>query len=59
MSSLLVHPFTLLQGDDIKAVVIAVNTIGEGQQSDPNTASDDTALVQTVPHKPLSTPMRD
>lgn len=31
MSSLLVHPFTLLQGDDIKAVVIAVNTIGEGQ----------------------------
>ena len=53
MSSLLLHPFTLLQSDDIKAVVVAVNLIGESDASDPNTASADTALMQVVPHKPL------
>ena len=59
MASLLEHPFTLIQGSEIIAVVTAVNVIGESLPSDPNTATADIALVRVVPHKPPTIPKRD
>lgn len=59
MDELVVWPFTLQQGEDIIAVVTAVNVIGESALSDPNTATADIALIRVVPHKPPTTPNRD
>lgn len=59
MEDLIAWPFTLSQGEDVVAIVTAVNVIGASAPSEPNSLTANIALVRVVPHKPPTTPHRD
>ena len=56
MQTLTGSQFNLVQDDQVLAQVQATNAIGQGPLSDVSTV---VALVQVVPHKPLSPPYRN
>jgi hypothetical protein len=56
LTTLIASPFTLAQGSLVKVKIIAVNAVGSSAGSFDNTSG---ALVELVPHKPPTSPIKN
>lgn len=58
MQVLMSAPFSLTQGSNVIARVSAINVLGQSLFSQPSVISNSTAVIQTIPSKPVRGPQR-